>query len=152
MISPETLRFYTLFGQQDAHMLAKIAMLANEEIFEAGDQLFFEGEVANHFYLILEGSVILTMNLARGGELNAEELDPLGRGEIIGWSSIVPPHIYKMGAYANQESRLVIFDGEKMRTLFDENPSFGYYFMQKLAEVIGNRLISKCVQIMSLMD
>ena len=152
MISPETLRFYPLFAHQDAAMLVKIADLAEEKEVEAGYQLFFEGEVAKSFYLILEGSVVLTMNMGEAGDQKIEELEPLGKGEVAGWSSIVKPHIYKLGAYTGHKSHLLAFDGEKLRTLFDENPSFGYYFMDKLAEVIGARLISKCVQIMSMIE
>jgi CRP-like cAMP-binding protein len=150
MISPETLKFYPLFAHQDAEMLTQIAKLAQRKEVEAGHQLFFEGEVAKSFYLVLDGSVVLTMNMGEKGEHKVEELEPLSKGEVIGWSSIVKPHIYKMGAYAGQKSHLLVFDGEKLRVLFDENPSLGYYFMQKLAEVIGERLISKCVQVMSL--
>ena len=152
MISPEALRFYPLFAHQDANMLAKIAMLANEEEVVSGHQLFFEGEIAKRFYLILEGSVVLTMNFPDNSLRDIEELEPLGKGEVVGWSSLVAPHIYKLGAYANQKTRLIAFDGEKIRNLFDDNPNSGYYFMQKLAQVIGERLISKCVQLMSLVD
>jgi CRP-like cAMP-binding protein len=150
MISPETLRYYPLFAMQDAEMLKRIAMLADEKDVEAGYHLFFEGEIAKSLYLVLDGSVVLTMNMGEKGDREVEELEPLGKGEVVGWSSIVKPHIYKMGAYTGQKSRLVAFDGEKLRILFDSNPSFGYYFMQKIAEVIGDRLISKCVQIMSM--
>jgi CRP-like cAMP-binding protein len=150
MISPETLRFYPLFAHQDASMLAQIAELAEDKKVETGYQLFFEGEVAKSLYLVLDGSVVLTMNMGETGDQKIEELEPVGKGEVVGWSSIVKPHIYKLGAYTGQKSHLVAFDGEKLRELFDQNPSFGYYFMQKLAEVIGDRLISKCVQIMSL--
>lgn len=150
MVSPETLRFYPLFAHQDAAMLAQIAMLAEDKEVEEGYQLFFEGEVAKSLYLVLEGSVVLTMNMGEKGDQRVEDLEPISKGEVAGWSSIVKPHIYKLGAYTGQKSHLVTFDGEKLRLLFDENPNYGYYFMQKLAEVIGERLISKCVQIMSL--
>jgi CRP/FNR family cyclic AMP-dependent transcriptional regulator len=150
MISPETLRFYSLFANQDTEMLKQIAMLAEEKVVRADHQLFFEGEVAKTLYLVLEGAVVLTMNLGEKGDRKVEELEPLGKGEVIGWSSIVKPHIYKMGAYTTQEARLIAFDGERLRSLFDGNPGFGYYFIQNIAEVIGERLISKCVQVMSM--
>jgi CRP/FNR family cyclic AMP-dependent transcriptional regulator len=152
MVSPETLRFSPLFVRQDAGMLAKIAMLAEEKEVEAGYQLFFEGEVARSLYLILGGSVALTMNVGEKGDQRVERLEPIGKGQVAGWSSIVKPHIYKLGAYADEASHLIKFDADGLRALLDENPSYGYYFMQKLAEVIGERLLSKCVQIMSMID
>ncbi len=146
MISSNVLGFYPLFSGQSPEMLTKIADMAEERKVEAGYQLFFEGDDAKSLFLVREGTVVLTMKMGD----NTEELEPLGKGEVAGWSSIVQPHLYKMGAYAKQNSDLLVFNGAKLRKLFDENPSFGYFFMQKLAEVIGDRLISKCVEITSL--
>jgi CRP-like cAMP-binding protein len=150
MISPETLRRFHLFAGQDTEMLKQIAMLADEISAKPGHPLFFEGEVAKKLFLISEGAVTLTINMGEKGEQNLKELEPLSVGEVVGWSSIIKPHIYKMGAKVDRDSRLITFDGEGLRKLFDENPVFGYYFMQKIAEVVGERLISKCVQLMSL--
>jgi hypothetical protein len=97
-------------------------------------------------FLVREGAVVLTVKMGD----NTGELEPLGKGEVVGWSSVVRPNLYKFGAYTNQKSDLLEFNGEKLRNLFAENPSFGYYFMQELAEVIGDRLVSKCVQLTSL--
>jgi CRP/FNR family transcriptional regulator, cyclic AMP receptor protein len=152
MISPQVLQFYPLFANQDSEMLKQIAMLAEEKMVEAGHQLWYEGDVAKSLFLVLDGSVILAINMGEQGDQKIEELEPLGKGELVGWSSIVKPHIYKMSAYTGQKSRLIAFDGEKLRILFENNPSFGYYFLQKLAEIIGERYISKCVQLMSMVE
>lgn len=152
MISIETLRSYSLFDQQDETMLTRIANLAEERVVEAGGTLFSQGDPAKYLYLVIEGSVVLTMNVGRQGAQTLEELEPLGKDRVVGWSSMVKPHVYKMGAYAKQRSRVIAFEGNKLHQLFDENPSFGYYFLQRLTEVIGSRLIGKCVQLMSLID
>ncbi|HSQ18003.1 MAG TPA: cyclic nucleotide-binding domain-containing protein [Anaerolineales bacterium] len=152
MISIETLRKYSLFDQQDETMLTRIANLAEERVVEAGGTLFSQGDPAKYLYLVIEGSVVLTMNVGRKGAQTLEELEPLGKDRVVGWSSMVKPHIYKMGAYAKQRSRVIAFEGNRLHQLFDENPSFGYYFLQRLTEVIGSRLIGKCVQLMSLID
>ena len=152
MISIETLRSYSLFDQQDETMLTRIANLAEERVVEAGGTLFSQGDPAKYLYLVIEGSVVLTMNVGRKGAQTLEELEPLGKDRVVGWSSMVKPHIYKMGAYAKQRTRVIAFEGNRLHQLFDENPSFGYYFLQRLTEVIGSRLIGKCVQLMSLID
>ena len=152
MISIETLRNFSLFDHQDDAMLARIANLAEERIIEAGGTLFSQGDPAKHLYLVVDGSIVLTMNVGQKGAQTLEELEPLGKDRVVGWSSMVKPHVYKMGAYAKQKSRVIAFEGAKLHRLFDENPSFGYYFLQKLTEVIGSRLIGKCVQLMSLID
>jgi CRP/FNR family cyclic AMP-dependent transcriptional regulator len=152
MIPVETLKNYSIFDHQDDAMLARIANLAEARVVEAGDQLFSQGDPATHLFLVMEGSVVLTMNVGQKGAQTLEELEPLGKDRVVGWSSMVKPHVYKMGAFAKQRSKVVAFEGEKLQELFDENPSFGYYFLQRLTEVIGSRLIGKCVQLMSLID
>jgi CRP-like cAMP-binding protein len=152
MISVEVLKQYSVFDHQDDAMLAQIVKLAEERVVEAGGRLFSQGELAKYLYLVVEGSIVLTMNVGQKGSQTLEELEPLGKDRVFGWSSMVRPHIYKMGAYAKQQSRVIAFEGVKLHKLFDENPSFGYYFMQRLNEVIGSRLIGKCVQLMSLID
>ena len=152
MISIETLKEYSIFDHQDDAMLARIAKLAEEHVIEAGGILFAQGDPAKYLFLVVEGTIVLTMNVGQKGSQTLEELEPLGKDRVLGWSSMVKPHVYKMGAYAKQKSRVIAFEGVKLHKLFDENPSFGYYFMQRLNEVIGSRLIGKCVQLMSLID
>ena len=151
MISLEILRYYPIFAGQNAEILKQIAMLADEQEIREGGRLFFEGEIANTLCLIQEGAVSLTMNLGEYGERRIEKLDPLGKGEVVGWSALIEPHEYTMGAMAEEQTRYVAFDGQALRELLDDNPEAGYYLYKKLAEVMGHRLVSKCTQIMSLM-
>jgi CRP/FNR family transcriptional regulator, cyclic AMP receptor protein len=146
MISPNVLGFYPLFSGQSPDMLMKIAALAEEKKVEAGYQLFHEGDEAKTLFLVRAGAVTLTMQMGD----KTEELEPLGRAEVVGWSSIVRPHVYKLSAYTRERTDLLVFNAEKLCQLFDENPAFGYPFMKELAEVIGDRLLSKYVQISSL--
>ncbi len=50
---------------------------------------------------------MLAMNLGKGGEQEVSQLSPLGKGEIIGWSAMVEPHIYKLGGYAEISCKLI---------------------------------------------
>jgi len=151
MISPELLRRYPLFAGQDYEMLKKMAMLATEEEKDVNKWVFFEGEVAKTMYLILDGAVSLTMNMGESGDKRLEKLAPIKEGELVGWSALIPPHTYNLGAQAVEKTRLVAFDGGAMRKLLDDNPVYGYYFMSNIAGVIGQRLVSKCAQLMSIL-
>jgi len=151
MVSPETLRTYRLFAGQSNYMLEEMAMLTSELELEAGEWLFHEQENASHLYLITEGAVSLCLNLYLNGKCqHIEATSPLGAREMIGWSAVVKPHIYTFGARAEQDTRLITFAAEPLRELLDDNPGFGYYLIKNLAEVIGDRLTSKCVQLFSI--
>jgi CRP-like cAMP-binding protein len=151
MISPEVLRRFPLFAGQNAYMLDEIAMISKETSILAGEWLFHENEDAKKFYLILEGEIALTLYIYyKGSGKHLKTTSALTKGELFGWSALVPPHHYKMGALAETNSKLLVIDGKPLRQLFDDNPEFGYPFMKNIAEEISDRLEYKIIQVLSL--
>ena len=151
MISPEVLRRFPLFVDQSFYMLDEIAMLSKEIFIPADEWLFHENDDANNFYLILEGEIALTLYLhSKGIGKHLKTTSALTKGQIFGWSSLVPPHHYKMGALAEADSKLLEIDGKALRQLFDDNPEYGYPFMKKIAEEISDRLEYKIIQVLSM--
>ena len=151
MISPEVLRRFPLFAGQSFYMLDEIAMITKEVSISANEWLFHENDDANNFYLILDGEIALTLYLhTKGIGKHLKTTSALTRGQIFGWSSLVPPHHYKMGALAETDSILLEIDGKALSQLFDDNPEFGYPFIKKIAEEISDRLEYKIIQVLSL--
>ncbi len=151
MISPEVLRRFPLFVDQSYYMLDEIAMLSKEIFIPTDEWLFHENDDANNFYLILEGEIALTLYLhSKGIGKHLKTTSALTKGQIFGWSSLVPPHHYKMGALAETDSKLLEIDGKALRQLFDDNPEYGYPFMKKIAEEISDRLEYKIIQVLSM--
>lgn len=151
MISPETLRFFPLFAGQNHYMLKEIAMLSREITIEEGEWLFRQDEPALWLYLVLEGGITLALVIDHNGDgIHVEKLGLIVRGEILGWSSLVSPFIYTVGAIAVKNSKLVQIKAGGLRELLEDNPQFGYYIMKNVAEVVGERLRYKCIQLLSL--
>lgn len=152
MVSTELLRRYPLFAGQNNYMLEEIAMLSNEVTKAEGDWLFHENEDATKLFLVLEGAVALTLFVYLNGEQqHLSTSHSLGKNEIVGWSSIVPPHQYKIGARAVKESRLLEIDAVPLRQLLDDNPEYGYHFLRQIAEVVSERFMLVNIQLMSMM-
>lgn len=152
MVSTELLRRYPLFAGQSNYMLDEIAMLSNEITRAEGEWLFHENEEATRIYLVLDGAVALTLFVYLNGEQqHLASSHSLGKNEIVGWSSIVPPHQYKIGARAVKDSRLLEIDAVPLRQLLDDNPEYGYHFLRQIAEVVSERFMLVNIQIMSLM-
>jgi len=151
MISPEVLRRFPLFAGQSFYMIDEIAMISKEVVISANEWLFHENDDANYFYLILEGEIALTLYLhSKGVGKHLKTTSALTKGQIFGWSSLVPPHHYKMGARAERDTTLLQIDGKALSQLFDDNPEYGYPFMKKIAEEISDRLEYKIIQVLSL--
>lgn len=152
MVSTELLRRYSLFAGQNNYMLDEIAMLSSETTKAEGEWLFQENEEASKLYLVLDGAVALTLFVYLNGEQkHLATSHSLGKNEIVGWSSIVTPHQYKLGAKAVKESRLLEIDALPLRQLLDDNPEYGYLFLRQIAEVVSERFMLVNIQIMSLM-
>ena len=152
MVSTELLRRYSLFAGQNNYMLEEIAMLSSKITKTKGDWLFHEDEEATKLYLVLEGAVALTLYVyLNGSGQHLSSSHSIGKGEIIGWSSIVSPHQYKVGAMAVKTSHLLEIDAPPLRQLLDDNPEYGYHFLRQIAEVVSERYMLMNIQILSLM-
>lgn len=147
MISVETLLFYPFFSGLDREFLEKIAMLGRYVDVEKGAWLFQQEDFADNLYLICEGKIALTMTFR---EDLKDMLSPHGKGEIIGWSALVEPHTYKLGAQAEEPSKVISFNGKALLGLMGENKEAGFDILHNLTEVIGDRLVGICTQLMSL--
>lgn len=129
-----------LLGLEDSD-LAKIASLPSSrmEVYQAGATIFKEGDVAEDFYLLDEGKVNLTMEVA-AYPFQAPVVETINKGDVFGWSALVAPHILTHSAICIEPSRVVIIKGKELSALMDNDPRLGYEIMQGLVRVIGSRL------------
>ncbi len=121
-------------GPQHLATLAECAMPTN---FKAEQIIFREGEIANRFYLILEGRVAL--------EADAQDhppvpVDSVTNGDVLGWSWLFPPYTWNFSARATGPVRAVFFYGTWLRERCAAEPALGYELMRRTAGVVIRRL------------
>ena len=141
MVSVEMLNDFPLLAGMEATFLEKLALIAQEMPIGSGEWLFHEGENADALYLISRGKIELRFRLDRARNLYVD-LKTLGTGEALGWSALVPPYTYSMGAMASEDAHLVRIDGEQLRALVETHPEEGYGLMQGIAQTMATRLSS----------
>jgi len=151
MISPETLRRFPLFSGLDPGMLKKLAMISEEVAFKTGEWFFHEGDEAESLFLILRGMIDLRIVVSDENE-HRNDLTTLVEGEVMGWSALVEPHIYRLSAIAIADTHVIRMDGIRLRELMEENPEVGYLLMSRLAGAIGTRLNNMRVRLISLTE
>lgn len=150
MISKRTLKWYPLFSGLSDYMLEEISLISREIELEEGQWLFCEEAEADKFYVVVEGEISLTTQIYLNDEVrHLEAAEPVGAGEVLGWSALVKPHRYTFGGKARKKSKLIQIDGAPFRELLDDNPEDGYHIIKNVAEVIGERLVGKCIQFLS---
>jgi CRP-like cAMP-binding protein len=107
--------------------------------FAAGKPIFREGQMANRFYLILEGEVALE---SASGEKDGEAdlIQTLGAGDVLGWSWLFPPYFWHFDARAVRPVKAIFIYGTRVRELCENDHDFGYELMKRTAGVVIGRL------------
>jgi len=125
------------FAGLDHAYLNLVVGCASNVRFEAGAYVFREGTPADTFYLIREGKVAV--------EMFAPHHKPMvvatcGDGEILGWSWLLPPYVWKFNGHALHATRAIALDGKCLRAKCEENHDLGYEILKRLVQIIENRL------------
>jgi len=120
-----------------ADAFATLAACAMPTAFEAGQLIFREGEVANRFYLLLEGRVQIE---AEAPERPAVPVADLGAGDVLGWSWLFPPYTWNFTARAVTPVKAVFFYGTWLRERSETDLALGYELMKRTAVVLMRRL------------
>jgi CRP/FNR family transcriptional regulator, cyclic AMP receptor protein len=114
-----------------------IAGCATNVHFAAGDYVFREAEPANVFYAVRRGAVALEIHVPAR---EAVVVETLHDGDLLGWSWLFPPYRWSFDARALESTSAISFDGACLRGKCDADHDLGYELMQRIAQVIIERL------------
>lgn len=143
----EILAEHRLFKGMDPAHLELIAGCGSNARFNEGENLFRDGEPADHFFLIRHGNVALDIYVPQRGPVTVETVH---EGQVVGWSWLFPPYRWHFDARSVALTRVISFDGKCLRGKCDENPEFGYLLMQRFAQVITERLQAARLQLLDM--
>ena len=101
-----------------------------------GDLLFHEGDQANHFYVLLKGSVKLSL-----GDTGPVVYMVRHPGEIIGWSGLIGRDVYTASGECMEATNLLKFERDNFLEILQKYPQNEALLFKRLAEMLGNRLL-----------
>lgn len=142
MVTGSMIKGFSFFqGFTDAQ-LKKLASIAVEESCEAGTTMYQKGDTARSLFLVREGKIVLTMDSYMGPHRPAMQItvDVITKGETMGWSALVEPYIYTLGALCIDRAGMISLDSMKLRSLLNRDSRLGYKMMQAIAKVVAQRL------------
>ena len=142
MISVDLLKIFGFLKGFSDGELEKFAEIATEESYKAGFQVYKKGDPAKNLYLVEEGKIIMVMESYMGTAKPPMQVtvDVVTKGDAMGWSSVVEPYVYTLGARCIDNAKVIAFDGEKLRKLINKDSALGFKFMHATAKVIATRL------------
>jgi CRP-like cAMP-binding protein len=137
----EALHDCELFAGLDDDDMERIATIAHEEVYEAGEEIFAERDLADRLYILRAGRVKvhirLRSTLEPDGDVTIEEVEA---GRIFGWSCLVKQRRFTASVRALEPVTVLAIDAGELQTLFDQDAHIGFVVMKQLAEVIASRL------------
>ena len=139
MIANETLSHIGLFDGIPEGQLTSIGEISEEVSYSQGKQVFQEGSKAARIYFLLEGKVSIKVSLTT--RLESVTVTVINQPfQSLGWSGAVPPYHYTASAHCEEDCRLLAMDGQKMIEILKLEPESGFLVMQRISQIIGNRL------------
>ncbi|MFD5256326.1 Crp/Fnr family transcriptional regulator [Streptomyces bobili] len=111
--------------------------LAREVSFATGERIFNEGGSANRFWIIRTGTVVLDLHVPGR---RAAVIATLGPGELLGWSWLIPPRHWHLGAEAGSPVRAYEFDAAAVLEMCGKDPVLKHALYVYVAGVIADRL------------
>jgi len=147
-VTPELLKGMNLFEFLKVEELKDIAPLAKIEEFESGDYVFKEGDKAEKIYLVLEGRVAVEIEVGPGKRMVVYTET---KGKMFGYPSLVKPHVFTTYARCLDKVKLITIKAEDLvEKIFKKDCRRGYLVMNKLAEIIAQKLKETRMQLISL--
>jgi hypothetical protein len=64
----------------------------------------------------------------------------VGKGEIFGWSALVPPHRLTASARCQGKADVITINGKELLELLEKGGRSGYVVMKNLSALISSRL------------
>jgi CRP/FNR family cyclic AMP-dependent transcriptional regulator len=130
-------------GLEDSYMNLVVGCASNVR-FKPDTYIFKEGDEANNFYLIREGKVALEIFAPQHKPIIVETLE---QGDILGWSWLFPPFLWRFHAHALHDTRALAIDGKCLRNKCEENHDFGYELLKRFSQIIELRLEAARLQL-----
>ena len=142
MISVDLLKQYTFFKGFRDEQIKILADIATQESYKADFLLWKKGDPAKNLYFLEGGKVLLFLDAYMGTTRPPVfvSVDLITKGDVMGWSSVIEPYVYTLGARCIDDSKAIVFDGAKLRKLLDKDSKLAYKFMHATAKVIATRL------------
>ncbi|MCP5420104.1 MAG: cyclic nucleotide-binding domain-containing protein [Gammaproteobacteria bacterium] len=133
----EYLASQPFFSGLSLEFLAFLARCCRERKIEAGEVLFRQGDKAQHFFLIRDGSIAIEVPALTGPTLSVQTLGP---SQILGWSWLIAPYRWSFQSRVEAPTVLLEFDGDAILTECEADPAFGYALCKRFAALMSERL------------
>jgi CRP-like cAMP-binding protein len=147
-MSMDALKSSSLFSGFSDTQLQALARLFEREHLQAGVTVFAQDDPADRLYVLLSGRVAIRFKPHDGEILTVTEI---ATGGVFGWSAALGRRSYTSSAVCLEAGEALGLRGADLRRLCETQPDTGVVILERLAEVIAERLRSTHAQVVDLL-
>jgi CRP/FNR family transcriptional regulator len=164
MLDIDALKAFKLFADATESSLTALTDCGEEINFAAGQTIYQVGETSDRLYGVLEGEIALNLVFEekilepaiKYEEINESRYVVLkkpirvsvaGRGNIFGWSALMPPRTRTLTAECLYDCRVISYSADRLTALFEKEPDLGYTVMRHLCELIYTHLEKRTIKL-----
>lgn len=125
-----------LFMGTSMDFVKKFMDISDMSSHKKGEVLFRENDRAEFFFILLSGSVKLSVGKPQQVVYNATR-----NGEAFGWSSLISGNVYSASAECSESTKLLKTASKQLSRILEEDTENGMIFFKQLAATLGNRLL-----------
>jgi CRP-like cAMP-binding protein len=148
-MSRDILEQFPLFDGFSEEQMTLLSPLFVSGEYHAGTVIFEQGEPAVYFYLMISGEVAINYKPEDGQDIVITRIKP---GGMIGWSAVIGRRSYTSAAICTEYTKLLRVRGSDLQTLCVEHPETGNQFVDRMADVVAQRLESNHPQVLQLLE
>lgn len=143
----DLLREQPFFKDLGDDYIATIAGCGRNVVFKNGEVITREEQPADEFYIVREGKIAIDITGPARGPLTIQTIEG---GELLGFSWIVPPYLWRFNSRAIETTHAVSLDGKCLRGKCELDTKLGYELLKHFAEVLSRRLEMTRLQLLDI--
>lgn len=148
-MSRDILKQFPLFDGFSEEEIAVLSPLFVTGEYHSGTVIFEQGESAVYFYLMISGEVAINFKPEDGEDIVITRIKP---GGMVGWSAVIGRRSYTSAAICTEYSKLLRVRGSDLQELCVQHPETGNKFVDRMADVVAQRLDSSHPQVLQLLE
>jgi len=114
-----------------------------------GKVLFEQGDPADYLYIVIEGEVHILYKPYDGPALTVARIGDCG---VVGWSAALGSITYSSSAVCATDCQLMCMRSRNLHNLCNDHPETGEIVLQRLANIISERLRNTHPQVMAMLE
>jgi len=136
MVTTEDLKKMVIMTHLKDDMFNRIISITDVLKFEDQDIIFGQGDIADRFYMVKRGKVLLEQRIAEKITVSVGSIKP---GFAFGWSTMIEEGYYTTDAVCAEPCEIFSMRGDKIRALCENDPYMGYLLSQRLLVILKKR-------------